>query len=212
MSASRRLQLLNWAQSTGSWIIEDDYDSEYRYESVPIASLQGLDRYSRVVYIGTFSNVLFPSVRVGYVVIPPDLVDRFVTVRQTMDIFPSNLFQQVLSDFINEGHFERHIRRMRAIYRDRRNALVGAIRKDLADNLKALGGDAGLHLTVMLKKPSSDVAISARAALQNLWLWPLSICYLGSAPRQGFILGFGGIPVDEMPSAVQRLRAVLDEK
>jgi GntR family transcriptional regulator / MocR family aminotransferase len=167
MSASRRLQLLNWAQSTGSWIIEDDYDSEYRYESVPIASLQGLDRCSRVVYIGTFSKVLFPCVRVGYVVIPPDLVDRFVTVRQTMDIFPSNLFQQVLSDFINEGHFERHIRRMRAIYRDRRNALVGAIRKDLADNLKALGGDAGLHLTVMLKKPSSDVAISARAALSG---------------------------------------------
>jgi GntR family transcriptional regulator/MocR family aminotransferase len=212
MSASRRLQLLNWAQSTGAWIIEDDYDSEYRYEGAPIASLQGLDRYSRVIYIGTFSKVLFPSVRVGYVVIPPDLVDRFVAVRQAMDIFPSNLHQQVLSDFINQGHFERHIRRMRAIYHERRNALVASLCKDLAGTLKVLAGSAGLHLTVMLKEQASDVALSARAALQNLWLWPLSICYLGPVPRQGFILGFGGIPVDEMPSAVRRFRAVLQEK
>ena len=211
MSASRRLQLLNWAQSTGAWIIEDDYDSEYRYESMPIASLQGLDRYSRVVYIGTFSKVLFPSVRVGYVVIPPDLIDRFAAVRQSIDIFSPNFYQQVLSDFINEGHFERHIRRMRIIYRERRNALVRAIRGELADTMEVLGGEAGLSLTVTLRKKASDVAISARAARQNLWLWPLSICYLSSAARQGFILGFGGIPVEEMPSAVQRLRSVLEQ-
>jgi GntR family transcriptional regulator / MocR family aminotransferase len=212
MSASRRLQLLNWAQSTGAWIIEDDYDSEFRYEGAPIASLQGLDRYSRVIYVGTFSKVLFPSVRVGYVVIPPDLVDRFVAVRQAMDIFPSNLHQQVLSDFINQGHFERHIRRMRSIYQERRNALVESLHKDLAGTLKVLTGSAGLHLTVMLQEQGSDVAISTRAARQNLWLWPLSICYMGPIPRQGFILGFGGIPVDEMPKAVRRLRAALREK
>lgn len=106
----------------------------------------------------------------------------------------------------------RHIRRMRAIYHERRNALVASLRKDLAGTLKVLAGGAGLHLTVMLKEQESDVAISARAALQNLWLWPLSICYLGPVPRQGFILGFGGIPVDEIPSAVRRLRAVLQEK
>jgi GntR family transcriptional regulator / MocR family aminotransferase len=212
MSASRRLQLLHWAQSTGSWIIEDDYDSEYRYEGAPIASLQGLDRYSRVIYIGTFSKVLFPSIRIGYLVIPPDLIERFVSVRQAMDIFPSNLYQQVLSDFIIQGHFERHIRRMRLIYHERRNALVELIRKELSDSLKVLGGNAGLHLTVMLKKPGSDTAISARAALQNLWLWRLSICYLGSPPGQGFVLGFGGIPVEQMPSAVRRLRAILLEK
>jgi GntR family transcriptional regulator / MocR family aminotransferase len=212
MSASRRLQLLNWAQTTGAWIIEDDYDSEFRYGGAPIASLQGLDRYSRVVYIGTFSKVLFPSVRVGYVVIPPDLVDRFVAVRQAMDIFPSNLHQQVLSDFINQGHFERHIRRMRGIYEERRNALVRALRKELAGTLEVLAGSAGLHVTVILKKQVSDAAISARAALQNLWLWPLSISYHGPARRQGFILGFGGIPVEEMPGAVRRLRTVLQEK
>jgi GntR family transcriptional regulator / MocR family aminotransferase len=212
MSASRRLQLLNWAQSTGAWIIEDDYDSEYRYEGAPIASLQGLDRYSRVIYTGTLSKVLFPSVRVGYVVIPPDLVDRFIAVRQAMDIFSSNLHQQVLSDFINQGHFERHIRRMRAIYHDRRNALVESLQKNLADTLTVLGGSAGLHITVTLNEPANDVAISAQAALQNLWLWPLSICYLGAARRQGFILGFGGIPVEEMPRAVGHLRKVLAAK
>jgi GntR family transcriptional regulator/MocR family aminotransferase len=211
MSASRRLQLLNWAYGAGSWIIEDDYDSEYRYESMPIASLQGLDLHSRVVYIGTFSKVLFPAVRVGYVVIPPDLIDRYAAVRQTIDIFSPNLYQQVLSDFINEGHFERHIRRMRMIYRERRNALVNALREELADQLNVVGGEAGLSLTVTLTNHASDVAISARAAQQNLWLWPLSICYAGSAAQQGFVLGFGGIPSQEMPSAVRRLRGALEQ-
>ena len=120
MSASRRLQLLDWARRTGAWVIEDDYDSEYRYESFPIAALQGLDRDGRVIYIGTFSKVLFPSLRVGYLVIPPDLVPRFVAVREAMDIFPASLPQAALTDFINEGEFGRHLRRMRALYADRR--------------------------------------------------------------------------------------------
>src|SRR5258708_24504317 len=102
MSASRRFQLLEWARSAGAWIVEDDYDSEYRYESMPIASLQGLDRDSRVIYIGTFSKVLFPSLRLGYVVIPPDLIERFLTVRLTIDIGPPTFFQAVLADFIRE--------------------------------------------------------------------------------------------------------------
>jgi GntR family transcriptional regulator/MocR family aminotransferase len=211
MGATRRMLLLNWASHSGAWIIEDDYDSEYRYESMPIASLQGLDLHSRVVYIGTFSKVLFPAVRVGYVVIPPDLIDRYAAVRQTIDIFSPNLYQQVLSDFINEGHFERHIRRMRMIYRERRNALVNAIREELGDQLDVVGGEAGLSLTVTLTNQASDVAISARAAQQNLWLWPLSICYAGSAAQQGFVLGFGGIPSQEMPSAVRRLRGALQQ-
>jgi GntR family transcriptional regulator/MocR family aminotransferase len=129
-----------------------------------------------------------------------------------MDIFPSNLHQQVLTDFINQGHFERHIRRMRGIYQERRNALVRSLRKELAGALEVLAGSAGLHVTVMLKEQKSDAAISARAARQNLWLWPLSICYLGPVSRQGFILGFGGLPAEEMAGAVRRLRAVLQEK
>ena len=97
MSAGRRMQLLNWAQSAGSWIIEDDYDSEYRFESAPISSLQGLDRNARVIYIGTFSKVLFPSLRMGYIVIPEDLVDHFTAVRSVMDIFPPYLYQEAIT-------------------------------------------------------------------------------------------------------------------
>ena len=131
MSASRRLQLLDWARRYGSWIIEVDYDSEYRYESQPIASLQGLDASARVIYIGTFSKVLNPSLRLGYVVIPSDLIDRFIAVRRAMDISPPSFYQEVVADFIGEGHFARHIRRMRILYRERRSALVDSISKEL---------------------------------------------------------------------------------
>jgi GntR family transcriptional regulator / MocR family aminotransferase len=209
MSASRRLQLLNWAQSSGSWIVEDDYDSEYRYDSNPIASLQGLDRTSRVIYIGTFSKVLFPSLRTGYMVIPSDLVDHFVAIRRAMDVSPPHLYQAVLADFINEGHFSRHIRRMRLAYGERRNVLVNCIRKELGSILQVQGAEAGLHLAVTLPKGYRDRIISARAARQNFWLWPLSPSYLGPTSRQGFILGFGGVTAAEMPGAVRRLRAVL---
>ena len=127
MSASRRLELLDWAQSTGSWIVEDDYDSEYRYENQPISSLQGLDRGSRVIYIGTFSKTLFPSLRVGYLVVPLDLVERFVAVRHAMDVYPAHLYQAVLNDFMSEGHFSRHVRRTRVMYGERRSVLVDAL-------------------------------------------------------------------------------------
>jgi GntR family transcriptional regulator / MocR family aminotransferase len=209
MSASRRFQLLDWAQSSGSWIVEDDYDSEYRYDSKPIASLQGLDRSSRVIYIGTFSKVLFPSLRVGYIVVPSDLVDHFAATRHAMDVSPPHLYQAVLAAFINEGHFSRHIRRMRLAYGERREVLVTSIKKDLNSVLQVHGAEAGLHLTVTLPKGYRDRAISARAALQNLWLWPLSPSYLGKNARQGFILGFGGTTAKEIPQAVRRLRAVL---
>src|SRR5260370_19960817 len=116
MSASRRFQLLEWARSAGAWIVEDDYDSEYRYESIPIASLQGLDQESRVIYIGTFSKTLFPPLRLGYMVIPEDLIDRFVAVRRVTDLCPPHLYQSVLADFIREGHFARHVRRTRLLY------------------------------------------------------------------------------------------------
>ena len=209
MSASRRLQLLEWAESAGSWVVEDDYDSEYRYDSKPIASLQGLDHASRVIYIGTFSKVLFPSLRVGYIVIPADLVEHFLSIRQALDVSPAHMPQAVLADFINEGHFSRHIRRMRLAYAERRETLVDSIRKEFGSLLQLRGAQAGLHLTVTLPKGYRDRAIAARAARQNLWLWPLSPAYLGASPRQGFVLGFGGVTPAEIPDAVRRLREVV---
>jgi GntR family transcriptional regulator / MocR family aminotransferase len=210
MSAQRRLQLLHWAHDTGSWIIEDDYDSEYRYDSPPIASLQGLDVNARVIYIGTFSKVLFPSLRLGYVVIPSDLVDRFTAMRRAMDIGPAALYQDVLTDFIGEGHFARHIRRMRVLYRERRTALVDSLGEELGSMIEVLGADAGMHLTVTLSKGGNDREIAGQAARQNLWTWPLSTSYLGDvARRPGFILGFGGTAVADIPPAVRKLRNLL---
>jgi GntR family transcriptional regulator/MocR family aminotransferase len=209
MSASRRFQLLEWAQAMGSWIIEDDYDSEYRYESLPIASLQGLDASARVIYVGTFSKVLFPALRLGYLVIPPDLIEAFLTVRWAMDLGPPSFHQEVLADFIGEGHFARHIRRMRVLYRERRSALVDSIREELGTMVEVLGGEAGMHLTVTLPNQIHDLEIAERAARENLWLWPLSPNYLGEATRSGFVLGFGGTEVAEIPGAVRKLRGLL---
>ena len=206
MSAGRRMQLLNWAQSAGSWIIEDDYDSEYRFESPPISSLQGLDRNDRVIYIGTFSKVLFPSLRLGYIVIPEDLVEHFITIRTAMDIFPAYLYQEALSDFMSEGHFARHIRKMRLLYSERRTALVHSIREQFGPELEIHGTQAGMHLAVTLPSGYSDREIALRAAGKGLWLWPLSPSYLSKPARDGFILGFGNTPAEDMPRTVAQLR------
>ncbi|MBV8629432.1 MAG: PLP-dependent aminotransferase family protein [Silvibacterium sp.] len=210
MSASRRLQLLEWAQTNGSWIIEDDYDSEYRYESSPIPSLQGIDANARVIYIGTISKVLFPSLRLGYVVIPPKLIDRFVATRWAMDLGCPGIYQEVLADFIGEGHFARHIRRMRILYRERRSALVASLRKEMGSAVEVMGSEAGMHLTVNLQNRADDVRIAERASSQNLRLWPLSVNYLGEASRHGFILGFGSTAIEEIPRAVRKLRKLVE--
>ena len=212
MSASRRLQLLDWAQTSGSWIIEDDYDSEYRYESLPIASLQGLDSNSRVIYIGTFSKVLFPSLRLGYIVIPSDLVERFHAVRRVMDLVPPSFYQEVVSDFIQEGHFARHIRRMRVHYGELRSALVVSLSRELGPTVELLGDEAGMHVAVTLQNGGCDLEIAERAARQNLSLWPLSPSYMGEASRRGFILGFGGNRLTDIPHAVRKLRNLLTMK
>jgi len=210
MSASRRLQLLDWAQSSGAWIIEDDYDSEYRYGSMPIASLQGLDRHSRVIYIGTFSKTLFPSLRLGYMVVPPDLVDRFVAVRHAMDVYPPHLYQAVLTDFLSEGHFARHIRRTRMLYRERRDTLVNSLQEEFKTPLEIAGGETGMHLVARLPRRVRDRDLAVRAAQQKLWLWPLSPCYLERPAHQGVILGFGSTPTSKIPGAVRQFHDLLD--
>ncbi len=210
MSAARRLQLLEWARESGAWILEDDYDSEYRYESLPIASLHGLDMNSRVIYIGTFSKVLFPALRLGYLALPADLVARFAAVRETSDNFPSTLYQAVLADFITEGHFARHLRKMRQLYRERRDALVEAIAAELGGELRVRDGQAGMHLAATLRPGVDDRRLAAEAARRGLWLMPLSSCYLGAAPEPGLVLGYGGTGAYEIREGVRRLREVLD--
>lgn len=210
MSAQRRLQLLDWAHENGSWVIEDDYDSEYRYGSSPIASLQGLDENARVIYIGTFSKVMFPSLRLGYIVIPSDLVKFFTTVRRTVDITPSTLYQDVLADFINEGHFARHIRRMRLLYHERRTTLVENLKSEFGDSIEIHGSEAGMHLVITLPDYIDDTAIADQASRENLWVWPLSITYLNRPARRGFILGFGSATVEQIPGAVRHLKRLIE--
>jgi GntR family transcriptional regulator/MocR family aminotransferase len=209
MTLARRLHLLNWAQRAGAWIVEDDYDSEYRYDSSPISSLQGLDVNARVIYVGTFSKVMFPSLRIGYIVIPEDLVDRFSAVRLAMDIFPPYLPQEVLADFMHEGHFARHIRRMRNLYSKRREVLIQSLHTEFGDLLEVHGAEAGMHLAVTLPEGYRDTEISAKAAEARLYLSPLSPTYVKRKPRQGFILGFGSSPIERIPDAVRALKPFL---
>ncbi|MGB0065996.1 MAG: aminotransferase class I/II-fold pyridoxal phosphate-dependent enzyme, partial [Terracidiphilus sp.] len=163
----------------------------------------------RVIYIGTFSKVLFPSVRVGYLVVPPDLVDTFRSVRIATDIFPPYLVQEVLTDFLTSGQFARHIRRMRTLYKSRYFALVDSLRAEFGDSLEIHGAEAGMHLSVILPDSYSDRAVAARAAAENLWLWPISHCWSGNQLRQGLILGFGNTDSEKMLPAVQHLRRIL---
>jgi GntR family transcriptional regulator/MocR family aminotransferase len=209
MSATRRMQLLSWAERTGAWIIEDDYDSEYRFGSRPIASLQGLDADARVIYVGTFSKVMFPALRLGYLVVPKDLARAFTAAREATDIFSSTLYQAVMTDFIREGHFARHIRRMRMLYTERRTVLVEAIRKEMDDKLEVLGEEAGMHLVALLPPGVSDVAVSVKAAKRGISAVPLSSCYAKAPKRGGLILGYGGTTPAQIREAARTLATCL---
>lgn len=209
MTASRRLELLDWARANKSWIIEDDYDSEYRYTSRPVGSLQGMDTASRVIYIGTFSRVLFPSLRLGYVVVPNELFRTFLSLRETLDLFSPTLYQLVLTDFLQEGHFSRHLRRMRVTYLNRRNALLKALSEHLAKFLIPYNTDAGLHLSAFLRAGLDDREIVRKAAEHGVSATALSTCYAGKHSRSGLILGFGGANERRIRAAAQTLSKVI---
>lgn len=220
LSLARRHQLLQWARTAGAWIIEDDYDGEYRYDAQPLESLQGLDADERVLYIGTFSKVMFPSLRLGYLVVPRALAPAFAAVRFAADIAPPYLAQAAMAEFIRDGHFARHIHRTRRIYRERRAALLALLPTALGPDWRVYGAASGLHLVVATARPFDDVAAAERAAARGLWVWPLSPAYLasprpGSPPRggpprlRGFILGFGSLTPASLPAAVRRLGALI---
>jgi GntR family transcriptional regulator / MocR family aminotransferase len=209
MTASRRFGLLDWAQRNRGWILEDDYDSEFRYASRPIGSLQGLDTASRVIYIGSFSKVLFPSLRVGYVVVPADLSSAFAQMREALDIFSPVLYQLALTDFIQEGHFARHLRRMRAVYLSRRNSLVECLRERVGAPLELYNADAGLHLSAFLPEAVDDREVVRMAAQRGVAATALSTCYVGRASRSGLVLGFGGANERQIARAARTLGGVL---
>lgn len=206
MSLPRRLALLDWVKQANAYVIEDDYDSEFRFATRPLATLQGLDDADRVIYIGTFSKVLFPSIRIGYMILPPPLIDSFLKVRRLIDIHSPILEQAVLADFMVEGHFTRHLRRMRALYAERRSALLEAAR-DLP--LEMHSPEAGIHCVGWLPDGMDDLALASKAADYDLDLIPISSFSLEPLPRKGLLLGYGGFSVQEIREAVHRLGALL---
>jgi GntR family transcriptional regulator/MocR family aminotransferase len=209
MNVSRRMELLGWARRHHAWIIEDDYDSDYRFSSRPLGALQGMNGAAQVIYTGTFSKVLFPAMRIGYLVAPPSLVQKFIAQRLTLDLFPQTLDQLVLTDFLCEGHFSRHVRRMRAIYQNRRDTLVSEIEQHLGDLLTIVNADAGMHLTARLPAGFDDVEVVRLARARGISAIALSTCYIANTGDPGLVLGFGGVPEADIVRGVRTLSGVL---
>jgi GntR family transcriptional regulator/MocR family aminotransferase len=210
MSLSRRLELLQWARDAQAWIVEDDYDSEYRYSSRPLASLQGLDAHGRVIYVGTFAKVLFPSIRLGYLVVPPDLVDAFATGNSLIIGHAPSIEQAVVADFIAEGHFARHLRRTRALYSTRRQVLLEAIQERLADRLNVQPSEAGMHLVGWLPPGVDDRLVSQQAAERGVVARALSLHYGEAPPRGGLVLGYAAFGPAEIRGAMARLASAVE--
>jgi GntR family transcriptional regulator / MocR family aminotransferase len=209
MSLPRRLALLEWARTNDAWIIEDDYNSEFRYAGRPLASLQGLDQGGRVIYVGTFSKTIFPSLRIGCAVVPPDLVGIFTTARAINDTHSSLIDQAILTEFISDGHFVRHVRRMRTLYEERQQTLIAECEKNLAGLLSVKKADAGMHVVGWLPQGVSDKAISRKAAEQNLKLAPISAYCAKKLPRGGLILGYTAFEKNQIKEGVKKLKAIL---
>jgi GntR family transcriptional regulator / MocR family aminotransferase len=211
MSPGRRMMLLEWACRNNSWIVEDDYDSECDFCKLPVAAVQGLDTNRRVIYVGTFNQVLFPSLRIGYLVIPSDLASAFCRVRQASDISHSTLEQAVLADFIREGHLARHIRRMRVLYMERNELLVAEIEKQLGATVEIVSAQAGMHLVCLLPNGIEDTIVWQRAADAGIASWPLSMCYQRNPERGGLILGYGGVEQKRIQDGVRKLAAIIQD-
>lgn len=210
MSLARRRMLLEFARQNGCWIIEDDYDSEFRYGSRPLASLQGLDKDGQVIYVGSFGKTLFPGLRVGYIVVPEGLSASFATASAELYREGQLLQQAVLAEFIAEGHFTSHIRRMRGVYGQRRQIVLDTIRKRYGDTLQIEGGDAGLHLVLRLPDGVDDRQVAKAALDVNVVVRPLSGYFLRPGREvSGLLIGYGGVPEDEIEPAFDRLTEVL---
>lgn len=210
LSLGRRLALLDWAEGANAWVLEDDYDGEYRYGGRPLTPLHTLDGGRRVLYLGTFSKVLAPGLRLGYLIVPPALADRFANAKWMQDRGAPGLTQQILARFITQGRLAAHVRRMRPLYRARRQALMAALAEHAADVLNAAGNpEAGLHLVTRLRVPGDDAAIAKAVLARGVKAAALSPYYHGSAPAGGFVLGFAGTAEAAMAPAVRILAAAI---
>jgi len=201
MSVARRLELIEWARRHNAAIVEDDYDSEYRYSSPPLPAMQGLSSGAPVIYLGTFSKVMFPGLRIGYVIPPPQLAAVFARAKWLTDRQTPVLEQAALADFLREGHLDRHTRRMRRLYGRRREALVAALAKQFAGRAEVLGDEAGMHVLVRFEDPD----IERRAIANRVQLASSSGYYLGVAPPNEFVFGFSSLSETAIREGIRRL-------
>lgn len=208
LSLSRRLALLQWAWHKNSLIVEDDYDSEYRYSGRPIPSLQGLDSHGTVLYVGTFSKVMFPSIRLGYLVLPHSLIEVFGKARWLADRQPPSLSQYALAEFIAAGHLERHIRKMRICYDQRRTTLIQALYECFGNNVKILGDSAGLHVMAKLPLALSDAEATAQAASVHVEICSAQIQYETPHYMGEFVFGYTDLTEEQIIEGIHRLATV----
>ncbi|MDE1172597.1 MAG: PLP-dependent aminotransferase family protein [Parvibaculaceae bacterium] len=209
LTLPRRLALIEYARRENAWIIEDDYDSEYRYTGRPIAAMQGLDRGGSVIYMGTFAKTLFPALRIGYLIVPQTLAKSFGTALRLTGQTPATLHQAALADFITQGHFGAHVRRMRALYAERRACLIDSIERYMSDWLQPVSGEGGLQLATKLVPELNDRLVSQRGREAQVVTTPLSNYCLEKPVHSGLHMGFAAVPPGDIERAAKRLGAVI---
>lgn len=207
MSTARRQEWLEWAKQHDAWLVEDDYDGEFHYQDTPLPALQSEDRCQRVIYLGTFSKSLFPSLRLAWMVVPVSLTASMVRARTLSDGHSPQLSQAVTAEFIRQGHFAQHLRRMRKLYGSRRQLLTGQLQQNFSQWLKIMPGDGGLQLTVELLQ-GHEASLTRQATAAGLILPPVSPLFLSDQKLQGWILGYSALQRTEILEACQRLRAL----
>jgi GntR family transcriptional regulator/MocR family aminotransferase len=209
MSLTRRLALLKWASRAGAWVVEDDYDSEFRYHTRPFPCLHGLDADGRVIYVGTFAKSVFPALRLGFVIVPSDLHDRFLVARRTTDAHPPLLEQMALADFIGEGHYARHLRRMRTVYRERLEALAEAADHLCAGLLRLRTVQSGLHAVADLDGVDEE-RVCEEARHRGVEVAPLGTYFVGRSTGNGLLLGFASTRPEALRRGMEKLAAAIE--
>jgi GntR family transcriptional regulator/MocR family aminotransferase len=210
LPVSRRLDLLRWAERHGALVIEDDYDSEFRHVGRPLEALQGLDRSGRVAYVGSFSKVLYPALRLGYLVAPPELVLLASEAKRLVDLQTATPGQEMLAELIQSGQFEAHLRRMRRVYRGRRAALLEALARELPNLAEPGPSEAGLYLRVVLAPGLNDEAVAERALALGVAVYPARPYFSRPPARPGLILGYAALDEAGIDEGIRRLRRAID--
>ncbi len=211
LSLERRLALLSWAQQQGGWLIEDDYDSDFRFDGPPLTSLQGLGGEHCVIYTGTFSRILHPSIRLGYLVLPPSLIEPFHTARRYMDGGLPLLPQMALAGFMASGQFSSHVRRMRKLYQQRRDQLHALVQQRFGDQLQRVEADGGMHSVYRLPAGYNDCQICDQAQQSDLGIRALSRYYASDTRPQGLVIGFAGYTQAQMQQGLDSLVLIFQD-